>query len=181
VSDGREDFQLFKLGVQYYVAARSTALAGLLPTCGNLYHHSVEMLLKGALSHTYTLNELKDKFLHDVLKLWEEFTSQFSHVDRRRFNKTLAMLHKFEDRYPDKLLKKGGRLTVGWSPKIGKSSSRHLYHVNIPELDYLLAAIFEACSHDPLVHTCQLSPRAREILIYDNPVASQIFSQVDQS
>jgi hypothetical protein len=87
------------------------------------------------------------------------------------------MLHKFEDRYPDKLLKQGGRLTVGWSPKIGKSSSRHLYHVNIPELDYLLSAIFEASSHDPFVHTCKLAscPRTREIFIYNNPVAAQLF------
>src|ERR1700693_1186113 len=34
----------FDLGIQYYIAARlSVVLAGLVPVCGNLYHHALEM------------------------------------------------------------------------------------------------------------------------------------------
>jgi hypothetical protein len=40
---GREDEEFMKLGVQYYVAARSAVMAQLLPVCGNLYHHSLEI------------------------------------------------------------------------------------------------------------------------------------------
>ena len=44
------DHELMGLGVQYYVAARAAAWAGLLPVCGNLYHHSIEMSLMGICS-----------------------------------------------------------------------------------------------------------------------------------
>jgi hypothetical protein len=47
------DHEFMRLGVQYYIAARSAAWAGLLPVCGNLYHHSIEMFLKSGIARTY--------------------------------------------------------------------------------------------------------------------------------
>jgi hypothetical protein len=35
---------------QYYVAARFLVHAQCIPVCGNLFHHAVEMLLKGGLA-----------------------------------------------------------------------------------------------------------------------------------
>jgi len=35
---------------QYYAAARFAVHAGCIPVCGNLFHHAVEMLLKGGLA-----------------------------------------------------------------------------------------------------------------------------------
>src|SRR5689334_128947 len=66
------DEEFMKLGVQYYVAARSAVMAQLLPVCGNLYHHSLEMFLKAGLSRHITLDDLKNqrKFGHDLRKLW---------------------------------------------------------------------------------------------------------------
>src|SRR5271166_3217045 len=44
------------VGMQYYITARSAALANLLNVCGNLYHHAIEMLLKAVLSRRYSVN-----------------------------------------------------------------------------------------------------------------------------
>jgi hypothetical protein len=63
----RVDEEFMKLGVQYYVAARSAAWAGLLPVCGNLYHHTLEMFLKAGLSRKYSLRELQKKFGHRLI------------------------------------------------------------------------------------------------------------------
>ena len=50
---------LFGLGLDYYIAGRAAAMAGLAPVAGNLLHHAVEMLVKADLSKTIPLVELK--------------------------------------------------------------------------------------------------------------------------
>jgi hypothetical protein len=52
--------ELFKYGSQYYVSGRYAVLAGLIPLGGNLHHHAIEMLLKGALAKSMTSQKLKD-------------------------------------------------------------------------------------------------------------------------
>ena len=37
-------------GSQYYTTARFAMHAQCMPVCGNLFHHAVEMLLKGGLA-----------------------------------------------------------------------------------------------------------------------------------
>ena len=37
-------------GSQYYTTARFAMHSQCMPVCGNLFHHAVEMLLKGALA-----------------------------------------------------------------------------------------------------------------------------------
>src|SRR5690242_6221306 len=103
VSD-RKDQEFMKLGFQYYVAARSAVMAQLLPVCGNLYHHSLEMFLKAGLSRHITLDDLKNpgKFGHDLLKLWSAFKAQFAAAgELDEFDVTVTKLNKFEEiRYP---------------------------------------------------------------------------------
>ena len=67
---GREDEEFMKLGVQYYVAARSAVMAKLLPVCGNLYHHSLEMFLKAGLSRHITLDDLKHPRKFGHIRSW---------------------------------------------------------------------------------------------------------------
>jgi hypothetical protein len=45
----------FKTGSQYYIAGRFAAFAWFHPVAGNLFHHAIEMYLKGALSKTKSL------------------------------------------------------------------------------------------------------------------------------
>lgn len=68
-----EEQWLLELGVQYYVAARSAAMARLAPITGNLFHHSLEMLLKAGLSRQNSMDYLKVEYGHKLDKLWTRF------------------------------------------------------------------------------------------------------------
>ncbi len=50
----------YKNALEYYVNGRASAFCGCLFTTGNLLHHAVEMMLKGELSRTVSLEDLKD-------------------------------------------------------------------------------------------------------------------------
>ena len=61
---------LFQLATQYYASGRFAALSGILPVCGNLLHHAVEMYLKGALASVLDLNALRG-LNHNLVQIWE--------------------------------------------------------------------------------------------------------------
>jgi hypothetical protein len=42
--------KFMETGGQYYTTARFAMHAQCMPVCGNLFHHAVEMLLKGGLA-----------------------------------------------------------------------------------------------------------------------------------
>ena len=68
---------------------------------GNLLHHAVEMYLKGGLSKTKTLGELK-KFSHNLPGAWAKFKAQFKDPALVQFDGVVTALHTFEElRYPD--------------------------------------------------------------------------------
>jgi hypothetical protein len=100
--------EFIKTAGQYYVAGRYSAFAGFIPTTGNLFHHAIEMFLKGGLSKTgITLADLK-KLSHDLPKIWETFKRTFKDQSLDRFDHVIASLHRFEDiRYPDLIVQKG--------------------------------------------------------------------------
>ena len=68
---------LSRTGMQYYIAGRAAMRAQLIPVAGNLLHHAVEMLLKGDLSRTRSLQEIK-QFQHNLVKTWDAFKSLHS-------------------------------------------------------------------------------------------------------
>ena len=83
----RAELNFGDLGVQYYVSARCAAQAGLIPVCGNLFHHAVEMLLKARLSQKHSLEELGHKpFGHRLPALWTAFKAEFSTIDLGAFD-----------------------------------------------------------------------------------------------
>jgi hypothetical protein len=103
--------EFFRYGCQYYVAGRFGVFAALIPVAANLHHHAIEMLLKGALSKTMKLEELKNKLGHKLEKIWAEFKAGANDPNLSRFDKMIEELNKFEDiRYPDKLLQSGAKL-----------------------------------------------------------------------
>jgi hypothetical protein len=181
MSGGREDEEFLRVGVQYYVAARSAVMAHLLPVCGNLYHHSLEMLLKAGLSRQLSLRELQNRFGRRLPEIWAAFKAQFgSDGALDEFDATIAKLHQFEDiRYPDKVLSLGAQMVVEWepTPETGHfEPSPPLYQLNVKDLDRFVAKIFESTSRNPLFFTTYLSalPHAREIITRHNPVAAQL-------
>ena len=179
---GREDEEFFELGVQYYVAARSAATSRLLPVCGNLFHHSLEMLLKAGLSRRLSLRDLQNRFGHRLTESWPAFKAQFASAgELDQYDGTIAKLHEFEDiRYPDKVLTLGAQMLVDWgatsSVALAIGAAPPLYQLNVHDLDRLVAKIFEVSSRNPLFFTSYLAalPHAREILTHDNPAAAQL-------
>ena len=82
----------FQNGCQYYVAGRYAAFAALNPVAGNLMHHAIEHLLKGGLSETKTLSELK-KLMHNLPSIWETFKAQANDPALARFDDVISGLH----------------------------------------------------------------------------------------
>lgn len=69
--------EYFHLATQYYTAARYSARAALTPVCGNLFHHAIELYVKGALREHVSTEEMKD-LGHRLNNLWARFN-----LDRR--------------------------------------------------------------------------------------------------
>jgi hypothetical protein len=65
----------------------SAVLVGLMPVCGNLYHHAVELFLKAGLSRKYSMRDLanRHKFGHCLPKIWEAFKADFASPALRQF------------------------------------------------------------------------------------------------
>jgi len=92
------------LGSQYYVHARYSAERFYLPVCVTLFHHAIEMLLKGFLSKNKSSKELK-RIGHDLVALWDLFKTTTSDKVLARFDITISRLNQMESlRYPDILL-----------------------------------------------------------------------------
>jgi class 3 adenylate cyclase len=79
MSDEGVIHEFFRYGSQYYLAGRYGVFASLLPVAANLHHHAIEMLLKGALSKSVTLKEMKDKPGHKLERCWEAFPGRAVH------------------------------------------------------------------------------------------------------
>ena len=94
MSDSRaEDF--VRVACQYYVTARFAMQAQCFPVCGNLFHHAVEMLLKGGLARKRKVSDLKDMG-HDLKKLWKAFKTDFPDDVLKRHDETISTLDKFD-------------------------------------------------------------------------------------
>jgi HEPN domain-containing protein len=101
----------FQQATQYYVTARFAYFAGLIPVCGNLFHHAIEMYLKAALSSSVSVEKLK-KDSHCLKKLWDRFKKEMADLSLTQFDCAIRRLNKFEKiRYPDNLVSKPSTIT----------------------------------------------------------------------
>jgi hypothetical protein len=163
-------------GCQYYVVGRFSAFAGLTPIVGNVIHHAIEMLLKGALTTSMTLAEMKGRLGHRLLDMWDAFKTQSGEASLSAFDATIATLNAFEDiRYPEKLFALGGLLQIDIT-KAGKaqttgSSSGSLgpkYELCIEEIDELVDAIFKASRINSSPFFGWIMPEAKRFTFEDN-------------
>ena len=167
----------FKTGSQYYIAGRFAAFAWFHPVAGNLFHHAIEMYLKGALSKTKSLSDLR-KLSHDLLSGWAAFKVHANDRALDRFDATIAGLHDYEElRYPDSVIAKGMESTI----EIVRSSipngaatggtSVPPYRVCVQDIDELVSVIFAAASRNPQAYLRFPNDPAREFLTKDNTVS----------
>lgn len=175
----------FSNGCQYYVAGRYAAFAGLAPVVGNVLHHAIEHFLKGGLSKTKTLPELK-KLYHNLNNIWAEFKKQVNDPTLDRFDHVIATLHEFEEiRYPNSILDKGMQCTINITkaardavksaqlPPSKPALSVPPYELCIEEIDELVGAIFVAASRNPKAYFLMVhKPEARQYLVKENTVAT---------
>jgi len=168
---------LVDYGCQYYLAGRYGAFAGLTPVVGNIMHHAIEMLLKGALTRSMTTERMRAKLRHHLLRTWAVFKDQVGNADLDRFDKTIGTLSTFEDiRYPDKIFDEGALLTVDitkdrramQSGGGAAAASTPRYELCLEEIDELVAAIFRYAKINPSAFFGWLEPAAREFMHREN-------------
>ena len=170
-----EDF--FITASQYYVAGRYAAFAAFIPVVGNLFHHALEMYLKGGLSKKgHSLNALR-AFKHDLLKIWDEFKRTFNDPSLNSFDNTINLLHDFEDlRYPQSNPPSVIEVLIDIVKQPPIPGHRSTHSLCVEDLDELVGQIFKTASVNP---TAFLSSRyqnaeAKEYLTKENRVRSLI-------
>jgi hypothetical protein len=177
MSDEDAIHEFFRYGCQYYVAGRYGVFAALIPVAANLQHHAIEMLLKGALSKTMTLAEIKNKLGHKLDKCWEAFKGMAGDASLSRFDQVIAELNRFEDiRYPDEILQSGASIMfdvtkVGAAMSSVSGVSEPQYKLCLEDIDEMVGEIFKIASRNPDAYLkSMLREHASQYLNRDNAV-----------
>jgi hypothetical protein len=166
--------EFFTYGSQYYLAGRYGMFAGLMPVAANLHHHGIEMMLKGALSKTMTLEELKQNLMHRLPKIWKKFKKQANDASLSRFDKVIKELSKFNElRYPDQILRSGAGMMfditrAGAAQSFITGTKVRQYKLCLEDIDELVSVIFRLASRNPIAYLRFLKPEARDFLVRDN-------------
>ena len=166
----------YKIALEYYVSARAALLCHNSLITGNLLHHAVEMLLKGQVSKTVPLEELKNrkKFGHKLPKLWMAFKGLFPTEDLTEFDTMIDELEKFEKiRYPDKMLAYGACIGLGFGrgkPVTSMTPGRTEpeYQMGVGDVDAFFARLFPLCRLNPKAYFSFLSSQGRQVLTEGN-------------
>jgi hypothetical protein len=142
-------------GSQYYTTARFAMHAQCMPVCGNLFHHAVEMLLKGGLAKKRPLSDLRDMG-HNLKVLWRAFKTEFADPVLQRHDQTISSLNKFEEvRYPDPDKVPSMGVSAEWSgppgriTTFGRLRTPKQYAFVVNDIDDLVADLFKFSSWVP--------------------------------
>jgi hypothetical protein len=153
----------FRYATDYYVTARFAYFARSMPTAGNLFHHAIELYLKGSLTHE--LNEKRRKNLgHRLKRIWRKFKQSISEPQLDRFNAVIAALDNFESiRYPEKTARLGAGIGFSLSAPaptlLDSKDTTPQYTIIVNQIDELVAE---------LVQTSLLNPRSLEVGLSDD-------------
>ena len=139
------------VGAQYFATARHVALQFVMPVSGTLYHHAIEMFLKGCLIPSLSVPSLK-ALGHDLNALWAAWKATLQGSGLTRFDHVVAELDRFERiRYPDRIVDERSAIGIslgGPGPDLVDSMapSAPKYKLNVKELDDLVIELFRASS-----------------------------------
>ena len=139
-------------GCEYYATARFAMHAQRSLVCGNLFHHAVEMLLKGGLAQRgRSLPELTSMG-HSLKKLWRAYKNDHPEAELECHNKTINRLDKHEEiRYPNPGLHSIG-LSLEWSGEPGEMTTfgalktPKQYAIVVSDIDDLVADVLKTSS-----------------------------------
>lgn len=158
----------FSAANQYYIAGRFAAFAGFLPICGNLFHHTIEMYIKGYLCNKFSESQLRT-LRHDLEEIWNTFKKEVLDPSLDKFDKTIVNLHAFEKiRYPEEIYKKGAEswIDIGYDDYSYSSPNRPepTYRVSVGQVDILVKELYKKSSVNPLFYTTGLKKEAIKFL-----------------
>jgi hypothetical protein len=138
---------------QYYATARFAMHAQRMPVCGNLFHHAVEMAMKGGLARKRHVSELR-YMGHRLKALWREFKKEHPDPGLARHDETISRLDKFEAiRYPE--MTGSIAIAADWfsdPPPVttsGGLKAPKQYPLVVRDIDNLIADVFKATSWKP--------------------------------
>ena len=143
------------IGSQYFAHARYASQVFYLPVSATLFHHSIEMLLKGYLSRHKSSAELK-KAGHSLTELWDLFKEHVGDKTLSRFDATIKELDKVELlRYPDAIVDEGYVLHVSLGKPVIPLAFPGMekvpnYYVDVSDMDAIAAEIYKACVVSPV-------------------------------
>jgi len=157
--------EFFYLATQYYAIGKFAMSASLDPVSGILFHHALELYLKGALS--LRMDETKRRDLgHQLHALWSEFKNMASYPELAKFDGAVKVLQKFEEiRYPERIVRNGMRLVISLRPidsgvieKYDEQSAPH-YVLPFDQMDSLIRIVIGSTGKDPEYVFGQIAPR----------------------
>jgi hypothetical protein len=171
----RLKYSYSRLGFEYYLSGRFAFLASKLPmtVTGNLFHHAVEMFLKGYLSTKFDEKERKN-FHHHLRRIWLKFKEEAGDPQLHRFDGVIAELDKFENiRYPERPLKSGMAImfSLTGNPSQNFNETVPQYNLNLEKIDELVADIFQKCLINPKSFTSVLREPGITFLKQENKKA----------
>jgi hypothetical protein len=160
-------YEYFRTALEYYIAARFSALSFFMPMSGVMFHHAIELYLKGLLCPV--LNEKKRTNLgHNLRRAWKKYKSLTMDASLSRFDDRVAELDRhWGVRYPDEIIRHGIRAGIGFekSPSAVASGggSPPRYVLMVEELDELTAVLWKKAGLN-IKAFMPSSPEARESL-----------------
>lgn len=90
------DYKFFALAIQYFCLARVGGEYIFNPASGNLYHLSIELLLKAYLLSSISSKDLQYKYGHNLIKLWKEFKTKTSDANLDKYDLYIKNLDVWE-------------------------------------------------------------------------------------
>jgi hypothetical protein len=134
--------------IWYYLAARSAHSMSLAPINGNLFHHAIEMLLKGTLKQHFNEDQL---WGHRLTKLWHYFIQKYKLKPKPMLSNSIKQLDKLEKiRYPyDEPHTMSSRKNMNDSPELPKRlkiflDSHPHFIIELDSIDELYKYIWES-------------------------------------
>jgi hypothetical protein len=156
------------VGGQYYAIARFCASLFYVPVSVTMFHHAIEMLMKGYLVKTHSARLLASKaYGHNLQSLWALYKSTIRDESLSRFDKSINDLNEVEKlRYPDNMNEDGFivNISIREPAPLQFSNAEDIdtgmlsrlnidnkpqYLINVSNLDVIALSIFEACQVNP--------------------------------
>jgi hypothetical protein len=158
---------------QYYAAGRFAVVNGLVPAAGNLFHHAIELYLRGSLWQQ-TNGRKRRKLGHPLGRAWRRFKQELGDSALDEFDGVIGELERFDDlRRPETILRLGTEVSFSFAisaptpaAPVGRPVPKYVLVVD--EIDRLVAVILRRTGVNPRALAKPLGRAGKEYLVRDN-------------